>query len=132
MCYSYRRVLKITIHIFHFEPFNHTCADDEKFTPISDNLTVRTVSWHCPLNFFFIFLQETVIFFYLINVLDFHKAVDYCKSLARQSDSSSSTGYLLFNSIDFSSICFFFMCFVLGDGSSHSLIAWNAFGSPLN
>ena len=48
MCYSYRGTLKITIHVFHFEPFNHTCADDERFMPISYNLLVETVSWHFP------------------------------------------------------------------------------------
>lgn len=109
MCYSYRCVLKITIHVFHFDPFNDTCADDETFTTISDNLTVRNVPWNCPLNVFFIFLEETFVlwvlvyynlWFFLFNkVLDLHIAVDYSKSLSQHSDSSFSTKNLLFSSI---------------------------------
>ena len=52
---------------------------------ISENLTVPAVSWHCPLNFFFIFLQKTVVL-YSISVLDIHMTVDYRKLLVLQTD----------------------------------------------
>ena len=95
--YFYQGILQISIHVFHFESFNHIYVDCEKFTAISDNLAARTISWHCPLNFFFISLQKTVVFWILvyynlrssfitIKVLDLHMAVDHRKFLALQSD----------------------------------------------
>ena len=72
-------------------------------------------------------LLQVVVFLYLINALNLHMAADCNRSLAIQSDSSSSTKNMLFRSIDFSSVSFLLMCFVLGNGSSHSLLAWNAF-----
>ena len=77
--------------------------------------------------FFGTILLQLAVFLYLINALDLHMAAHYNKSLALQSDSSSSTKNLLFRSVGFSSVSFLLMCFVLGNGSSHSLLAWNAF-----
>ena len=48
-------------------------------------------------------------------------------SCSAVSYSCSSVENVLFGSTAFSSACFFFMHFMLENGSSHSLLAWNAF-----
>ena len=124
LSYFYGSVPQISIYVFHFEPLNHTCAEDERLMAISENLTVAAVSWHCLLNFFFIFLQKTVVL-YSISVLDIHMTVDYRKLLVLQTDIRFPVRKAYYLVLQSPSVYIFSMYFVLEDGSSHSLLALN-------
>ena len=70
-------------------------------------------------------LLQLEVLFYSINVLNIHMAIEYCKFLAMQSFVFQyRKSFICFYSLLF---CKLLMYFVLGDGSNHSLLAWNEF-----
>ena len=73
-------------------------------------------------------LLQLEVLYYSINVLNTRMAVDYCKFLALQSVIrvfQCGKSIIRFYSLLFCMLLF--MYFVLENGSSHSLLAWNAF-----
>ena len=126
-------LLPIYVHVLHFEPLNHTCADDGKLRPYLTVSLYELFPGTIVLTLLFVeygrFLDtgllQLEVLFYSINVLNIHMAIEYCKFLAMQSFVFQyRKSFICFYSLLF---CKLLMYFVLGDGSNHSLLAWNEF-----